>query len=149
MAIPLEDSYSGNVETEVNPGAIQALKDMGARLQTLERFHISTDLTGEVVLADGQKLQHTATAEMDVQRPAKLRARMFSARAERIESRRRSASRGRWDYDHYHPVATAAAVTAGVAVTAAVVGSMVNTIPASCVPVNYGGLIYQRRSRRC
>lgn len=102
MAIPLEDSYSGNVETEVNPGAIQALKDMGARLQTLERFHISTDLTGEVVLADGQKLQHTATAEMDVQRPAKLRARMFSARAERIESRRRSASRGGWDYDHYH-----------------------------------------------
>ena len=53
-------------------------------------------------------------------------------------------NRGGWDYDHYHPVATAAAVTAGVAVTAAVVGSMVNTIPASCVPVNYGGLIYQQ-----
>lgn len=49
-----------------------------------------------------------------------------------------------WDNDYYHPVATAAAVTAGVAVTAAVVGSMVNTVPANCVPVNYGGLIYQQ-----
>lgn len=48
-----------------------------------------------------------------------------------------------WDND-YHPVATAAAVTAAVAVTSAVVGSMVNTVPAGCVPVNYGGMIYQQ-----
>ena len=50
---------------------------------------------------------------------------------------------GGWDND-YHPVATAAAVTATVAVTAAVVGSMVRTVPAGCVPVNYGGMIYQQ-----
>lgn len=50
---------------------------------------------------------------------------------------------GGWDND-YHPVATAAAVTATVAVTSAVVGSMVRSIPANCVPVNYGGLIYQQ-----
>jgi len=48
-----------------------------------------------------------------------------------------------WDND-YHPVATAAAVTATVAVTSAVVGSMVRTVPPSCVPVNYGGMIYQQ-----
>src|SRR5690242_2261192 len=42
---------------------------------------------------------------------------------------------GGWDND-YHPGARAAAVTAGVAVTAAVVGSRVATVPASCVPVN-------------
>jgi hypothetical protein len=48
-----------------------------------------------------------------------------------------------WDND-YHPVATAAAVTAAVVVTSAVVGSMVNTVPAGCVPVNYGGMIYQQ-----
>ncbi|MDM0052479.1 hypothetical protein [Variovorax sp. J22R115] len=53
-------------------------------------------------------------------------------------------NRGGWDNDYHHPVAAAAAVTAGVAVTAAVVGSMVNSIPPSCVPVNYGGLIYQQ-----
>ena len=48
-----------------------------------------------------------------------------------------------WDND-YHPVATAAAVTATVAVTAAVIGSMVRTVPAGCVPVNYGGIVYQQ-----
>lgn len=52
-------------------------------------------------------------------------------------------NRGGWDND-YHPVARAAAVTATVAVTAAVVGSMVNTVPTGCVPVNYGGMIYQQ-----
>ena len=48
-----------------------------------------------------------------------------------------------WD-NNYHPVATAAAVTATVAVTSAVVGSMVRTVPAGCVPVNYGGMVYQQ-----
>lgn len=48
-----------------------------------------------------------------------------------------------WDND-YHPVATAAAVTATVAVTSAIVGSIVNAPPPGCVPVNYGGIIYQQ-----
>jgi hypothetical protein len=50
---------------------------------------------------------------------------------------------GGWDND-YHPVATAAAVTATVAVTSNVIGSMVRTVPAGCVPVNYGGTVYQQ-----
>ena len=50
---------------------------------------------------------------------------------------------GGWD-NHYHPVARAAAVTAAVVVTSAVVGSIVRTVPAGCVPVNYGGMIYQQ-----
>jgi hypothetical protein len=67
----------------VVPEAIQALKDMGAFLQTLSRFQVTTEVTGERVLADGQKLQHTATASMDVARPNKLRVQMVSARSER------------------------------------------------------------------
>ncbi len=67
----------------VDPAALQALKDMGAHLQSLRRFSVATQLSGERVLADGQKLQHSATAQMDVQRPNKLRARMASARSER------------------------------------------------------------------
>jgi hypothetical protein len=67
----------------VDPAAIQALKDMGAHLQMLKRFQVSTELSGERVLADGQKLQHTATADMDVERPNRLRALMISARSER------------------------------------------------------------------
>jgi len=67
----------------VDPASIQALKDMGAYLQTLKRFRVSTELTGERVLADGQKLQHTATADMDVERPNKIRALLHSARSVR------------------------------------------------------------------
>jgi len=44
-----------------------------------------------------------------------------------------------WDND-YHPVATAAAISA----TAAVVGSIVRAPPPGCAPVNYGGVVYQQ-----
>jgi len=67
----------------VDASSIQALKDMGAHLQSLKRFRVETEVTGERVLADGQKLQHTATAEMDVQRPNKIRVLMQSARSQR------------------------------------------------------------------
>jgi hypothetical protein len=67
----------------VNPAAIQALKDMGAHLQTLKRFQVSTELTGEVVLASGQKLQHTAKADMKAVRPNKLRVAMESTSSSR------------------------------------------------------------------
>jgi len=67
----------------VDPASIQALKDMGTYLQTLTRFGVSTEVTGEYVLDDGQKLQHTATATLDVQRPNKVRVLMKSARNER------------------------------------------------------------------
>ena len=46
---------------------------------------------------------------------------------------------GGWDND-YHPVAAVVAVGA----TAAIIGSMVRTVPANCVPVNYGGIVYQQ-----
>ncbi len=71
------------VATAVDPASIQALKDMGAYLQTLKRFRVSTELTGERVLMDGQKLQHTATADMDVDRTNKLKVVMHSARSNR------------------------------------------------------------------
>ena len=74
---------SQSTASAVDPAAIQALKDMGAYLQTLNRFGVSTELTAERVLGDGQKLQHAAMADMDVHRPNKLRALMHSARSER------------------------------------------------------------------
>jgi hypothetical protein len=82
-AQPAPTSAAAPAANAVDPASIQALKDMGAHLQTLKRFHVSTEVSGERVLADGQKLQHVATAEMDVVRPNKIRAWMQSARAER------------------------------------------------------------------
>ncbi|MDZ7651056.1 MAG: DUF2092 domain-containing protein [Burkholderiaceae bacterium] len=68
----------------VDPASVQALKDMGAYLQTLKRFRVTTELSGERVLADGQKLQHSASATLDVARPDRLRATMRSPRSERV-----------------------------------------------------------------
>lgn len=67
----------------VDPEAVQALRTMGTYLQTLKRFRVTTDLTGERVLADGQKLQHSASATLDVDRPNHIRAVMKSARNSR------------------------------------------------------------------
>ena len=39
--------------------------------------------------------------------------------------------------DNYHPVAT-------VVVTAAVVGSVVRSVPPNCSPYNYNGMVYQQ-----
>ncbi|HMO46145.1 MAG TPA: DUF2092 domain-containing protein [Rubrivivax sp.] len=67
----------------VDPAAVQALRDMGAYLQTLQRFAVHSAVTGERVLADGQKLQHSASATLDVERPNRLRALMRTAASER------------------------------------------------------------------
>lgn len=52
---------------------------------------------------------------------------------------------GRYD-DHYHPVATAAAVTATAVVTTAVVGSIINAsqMPPNCVQVMRGNAAYMQ-----
>jgi len=63
----------------VDPAAVQALKDMGAYLLTLKRFQVSTEVTGERVLADGQKLQRSASARLDVVPPNKLHVVMSNA----------------------------------------------------------------------
>ncbi|MBN3858644.1 MULTISPECIES: DUF6515 family protein [unclassified Paraburkholderia] len=49
---------------------------------------------------------------------------------------------GGWYNDH--PVATAAAVTGAVVATAAVVGSIVHTLPPSCSAINVNGVTYQQ-----
>ncbi len=89
LAAPTAQAQTGKpaapppVANPVDPAVIEALKSMGAHLQTLKRFQVSTELTGERVLADGQKLQHGASAEMDIERPNKVRTVMTSARSER------------------------------------------------------------------
>lgn len=71
------------VVSAVDSSSIEALKKMGSHLQTLRRFQVKTELSSETVLEDGQKLQQSSSAEIQVQRPNKLRALMWSARAER------------------------------------------------------------------
>ena len=83
LAIATPGLQARTTGNPVDPAAVQVLRDMGAHLQSLKRFSVFTVLTGERVLVDGQKLQHTATAQLDVSRPNKLRAAMRSARSDR------------------------------------------------------------------
>jgi len=73
----------GTATAAVDPATVQALKAMGAYLQSLQRFRLTNELTGERVLTDGQKLQHMASAAIDVQRPNRLHVKMSSARSQR------------------------------------------------------------------
>lgn len=47
-------------------------------------------------------------------------------------------------YHDYHPVATAAAVTATAMVTAAVIGSIVHALPPGCTSIVINGIGYQQ-----
>jgi len=82
-AEPIPSSSTPLGTTAINADSIQALKNMGAYLQTLTRFQVKLILSSEVVLEDGQKLQQSSEAEIQVQRTNKLRALMRSARSER------------------------------------------------------------------
>ncbi|PII15826.1 hypothetical protein CR920_08455 [Stenotrophomonas indicatrix] len=104
-----------------------------------------------------------ATAETNINRPSAHRASDAGDRRHLQASRNVNRSRevrrdvnvnvdvdrherNRWNDwdDDYHPVATAAAVTATVALTSAVIGSIVNAPPSNCVPVNVNGIAYQQ-----
>jgi len=71
------------VAPAVDASTIEALKNMGAYLQTLHRFQVKSEVSRETVLADGQKLQYSASAQVDIQRPNRARVLISSARAER------------------------------------------------------------------
>ena len=68
----------------VDPAAVQALKDMGATLQSLRRYDLSLDLSGERVLQDGQKLMHTAHADLNVAQPNRIRVTTATATSRRV-----------------------------------------------------------------
>ena len=65
---------------------MQALKDMGAYLQSLRRYEVWLDLSGERVLQDGQKLMHTASADLLVAQPNRIKAITTTATSRRVLS---------------------------------------------------------------
>lgn len=67
----------------VDTASVQALKNMGTYLQTLQRYQVKDWHSSEVVLEDGQKLQQHSMADIQVQRPNKLRALMVTATEKR------------------------------------------------------------------
>ncbi|MET0587400.1 MAG: DUF2092 domain-containing protein [Novosphingobium sp.] len=72
-------AYSGAVE----PEARAALDRMGTALRQLSGFTIHSDVTSEMVLDDGQKIQSGGTVDFTVQRPNGLKIVMASDRQKR------------------------------------------------------------------
>ena len=68
----------------VDPAAVQALKAMGTYLQSLRRYEVSLDHSGERVLQDGQKLMHSASADLDVALPNRIKASTATATSRRV-----------------------------------------------------------------
>lgn len=61
-----------------------------------------------------------------------------------IDVDRRGGGGYYYGHNNYNPVATAVGVTAAVMVTAAVIGSIVNTLPPSCSTVMVNGISYSQ-----
>ncbi|MBS0343668.1 MAG: DUF2092 domain-containing protein [Proteobacteria bacterium] len=80
-AAPASAAPSQNL---VDPSAVQALKNMGTYLRTLQRYQVTLDLTGERVLQDGQKLMHSASADIDVAQPNRIKAATTTATSRRV-----------------------------------------------------------------
>jgi Ni/Co efflux regulator RcnB len=49
-----------------------------------------------------------------------------------------------WDHHHHHPIATGVAIGAAAAVTSAVIGSIVYTLPPACSTVVVNGIAYSQ-----
>jgi hypothetical protein len=69
----------------MNPKAVERLKAMGAHLRTLKAFTVTADVTNDLVLDNGQKVEATSTVEISARMPnllmvstqAPLRSRKF------------------------------------------------------------------------
>ena len=58
---------------EIAPEAMQALNQMGKYLRSLKDFQVQAEVTSEVALTDGQKLQYGHTTNILARLPDKLR----------------------------------------------------------------------------
>src|SRR6185369_11420108 len=56
----------------VEPGAMEALNRMGAYLRSLKDFQVTADVTTEIVLDTGEKLQSSQTTNLLASSPNKL-----------------------------------------------------------------------------
>lgn len=68
---PVEDTGAdaGMPENPIDPDAIAALDTMAAALQKLTSFSVKSEVTTDVVLEDGQKIQFGGALDLKVHRP--------------------------------------------------------------------------------
>jgi hypothetical protein len=93
LATPVWTQPQGHVASDTvhaasvgkkDPDALAALDKMGAYLRTLKAFQVRASTTTEEVLADGEKVQFDAVADLLAQRPDKLRVQVTGDRQQRL-----------------------------------------------------------------
>jgi hypothetical protein len=60
----------------IDPSAMEALNKLGAYLRTLQSFQVTTDMTTDEVLEDGQTIQTSTTVNLLASRPNRLRVEL-------------------------------------------------------------------------
>ena len=68
----------------IDPDAIEALKKMGAYLNSLKAFRVQSATTRDEVLETGENIQYSGTTDMLAQRPNRLRLDVKSDRKARM-----------------------------------------------------------------
>jgi len=69
---------------DIEPAAMEALTKMGAHLRSLKAFEVGADITSEVVLDDGQKIQFAQKVNILTRLPDKLLAEVDGDLAKRL-----------------------------------------------------------------
>jgi len=75
---------SSSAASDIEPGAIAALKKMGTYLRSLKALQVRAETTKEDVLVDGQKIQFASVTDLLAQAPNQLRAEVKSDREDRL-----------------------------------------------------------------
>jgi hypothetical protein len=65
---------SGSNSATMEPAAVNALKDMGTYLRSLKDFQVRAEITNDVVLTDGKKIQVAKTTNLLARLPDRLMA---------------------------------------------------------------------------
>jgi hypothetical protein len=84
LSAPMLHSQSSATATrKIDPGAVDALRKMGAHLRTLKSFAVKVDGSKDEVMMDGQKLQISGTVRYVVRSPDRFRADIETDRKQR------------------------------------------------------------------
>jgi hypothetical protein len=80
---PAQQTTSSTTD-DIEPAAMEALTKMGAHLRSLKAFEVGADITSEVVLDDGQKIQFAQKVNILTRLPDKLLAEVDGDLAKRL-----------------------------------------------------------------
>src|SRR5688572_30565525 len=84
LSAPQLRAQNGGAVAKIDPDAMEALKQMGEYLRTLDKFQVKAAITTEEVLEDGQKIEFAKNVDLVADRPNRLRLQLKGDKHERL-----------------------------------------------------------------